>query len=113
VIPLWAFATTPLLLGAGAFLIQVAVQGAWGVVPAHLNELSPPEIRATFPGFAAQLGNLFAASNNYFQPRLAASHGDNYALALAVVAGATAVVLAVITACGTESREAVFGAGTP
>jgi SHS family lactate transporter-like MFS transporter len=108
VIPLWAFSTTPLLLALGAFFIQVAVQGAWGVVPAHLNELSPAEIRATFPGFAAQLGNLFASSNQLIQPRLAASHGGNYALALALVAGITAIVLVVITACGRESRESVF-----
>jgi SHS family lactate transporter-like MFS transporter len=112
VIPLWAFATTPLLLGAGAFFIQVAVQGAWGVVPAHLNELSPEEIRGTFPGLAAQLGNLFAASNTLIQPRLAASHGGNYALALALVAGITAVVLVIVTACGKESRESVFGSAT-
>src|SRR6185312_13478218 len=51
IIPLWAFSVNPLLLAAGAFLIQISVQGAWGVVPAHLNELSPDEIRGTFPGF--------------------------------------------------------------
>ena len=58
VIPLWAFSATPLLLGAGAFLIQVAVQGAWGVVPAHLNEISPDAVRGTFPGFAYQLQEI-------------------------------------------------------
>ena len=63
VIPFWAFASTPLVLGVGAFLIQVSVQGAWGIIPVHLNELSPPEIRATFPGFVYQLGNLLASGN--------------------------------------------------
>ena len=57
-IPLWAFSTTPLLLALGAFLMQVAVQGAWGNIPAHLNELSPAAVRAMFPGFVYQLGNL-------------------------------------------------------
>ena len=110
VIPLWAFSTTPFLLGAGAFLIQLAVQGAWGVVPAHLNELSPEEVRGTFPGFAYQLGNLFASVNAVLQARFAASHGGNYALALATVAGITAVVLAIITGFGKESKDATLGA---
>ena len=70
IIPLWAFSPTPLLLAAGAFLIQIAVQGAWAVVPAHLNELSPPGARGTFPGFAYQLGNLFAAVNALSADRL-------------------------------------------
>src|SRR6202011_2740477 len=61
--PFWAFGWTPLVLAVGAFLMQVPVQGSWGVIPAHLNELSPLEIRATFPGFVYQLGNLLAASN--------------------------------------------------
>lgn len=55
VIPLWAYGTTPVLLAIGAFLMQVAVQGAWGIVPARLNELSPEEVRCTFPGFTYQL----------------------------------------------------------
>jgi MFS transporter, SHS family, lactate transporter len=63
VLPLWAFAQTPILLGLGAFLMQVAVQGAWGVVPTHLNELSPDAVRGTFPGLMYQLGNLLAAIN--------------------------------------------------
>jgi SHS family lactate transporter-like MFS transporter len=110
VIPLWAFSTTPLLLGAGAFLIQVAVQGAWGVVPAHLNELSPRDARGAFPGFAYQLGNLLAAYNATFQAKVAASHHDNYALALALVAGVVAVVLALITWLGPEAKGADFTA---
>ena len=109
IIPLWAFSTTPLFLGLGAFLIQIAVQGAWGVVPAHLNELSPDELRGTFPGFAYQLGNFLASSNAVLQGWIAARHGGDYALALAVVAAVAALAVALITACGREARGAVFG----
>ena len=109
VIPLWAFSTTPLLLGAGAFLIQIAVQGAWGVVPVHLNELSPPEARGTFPGFAYQLGNLFAAMNAVWQAQIAESHGNNYGLALATVCGVVAVLLALVTWFGPEAKGVAFG----
>ena len=58
IIPLWAFSRTVPLLALGGFAMQFMVQGAWGVIPAHLNELSPPAVRATFPGLAYQLGNL-------------------------------------------------------
>lgn len=108
VIPLWAFGATPLMLGAGAFLIQIAVQGAWGVVPAHLNELSPPDARGTFPGFAYQLGNLFAAANAVLQARIAEAHGNNYGLALAIVCGVVAVALAVVTWFGPEAKGVAF-----
>lgn len=109
VIPLWAFSQTPFLLGLGAFLIQIAVQGAWGVVPAHLNELSPGEIRGTFPGFTYQLGNLLASSNAVLQARIAAHHGGNYGLALALVAAIAAICLISITVVGPEAKESVFG----
>jgi len=110
VIPLWAFSATPLLLGAGGFLIQVAVQGAWGIVPVHLNELSPPLARSLFPGFAYQLGNLIASKNAPIQAGIAEAHGDNYALALAMVCGIMAVVIAGWTALGPERRHADFTA---
>jgi SHS family lactate transporter-like MFS transporter len=108
VIPLWAFAATPLLLGLGAFLIQVAVQGAWGIVPVHLNELSPPRARGLFPGFAYQLGNLIASWNSVFQAGIAESRHDDYGFALALVAGVTAVVLVIWTALGPERRDVDF-----
>ena len=108
VIPLWAFSATPLMLGLGAFLIQVAVQGAWGIVPVHLNELSPPLVRGMFPGFAYQLGNLIASGNLPIQARIAESHGGNYGLALALVAGITAVVLVTWTAIGPERTDVDF-----
>jgi SHS family lactate transporter-like MFS transporter len=109
-IPLWAYSSTPLLLGLGAFLVQVAVQGAFGVVPTHLNELSPPAARGTFPGFAYQLGNLFAAVNAYLQTRIAEAHHNDYGLALASVCGVVAVGLALVTWFGPEAKGAVFGA---
>lgn len=108
IIPLWAFSTTPLLLGLGAFLIQVAVQGAWGIVPVHLNELSPPLARSLFPGFAYQLGNLIASKNAPFQAGIAEARGDNYAFALALVCGITGVVIAAWTALGPERKDADF-----
>ena len=61
-IPVWAYGAGPLTLAVGAFLMQFAVQGAWGVVPAHLNELSPEDMRGTFPGFAYQIGNWVIGS---------------------------------------------------
>jgi SHS family lactate transporter-like MFS transporter len=105
IIPLWAYSTGLVALAAGGFLIQVAVQGAWAMVPAYLNELSPPAARAMFPGFVYQLGNLIASRNGVIQAGIAESHGDNYSLALALVAGITAVVLVAWIAIGPEPRE--------
>jgi SHS family lactate transporter-like MFS transporter len=101
VLPLWAFSATPLLLGLGGFLMQLSVQGAWGVIPVHLNELSPDSARAVFPGAAYQFGNLLASVNAYWQGSIAFAHKDaagkdNYGLALALVAGTVAVVIAVL-----------------
>lgn len=108
VIPLWAFSSTPLMLGAGAFLIQVAVQGAWGIVPVHLNELSPALVRGMFPGFAYQLGNLIASRNGPIQARIAEANGGNYGLALAIVAGLAVAVLVIWTLLGPERRDVDF-----
>jgi len=108
VIPLWAYGSTPLLLGLGAFLIQICVQGAWGIVPAHLNELSPALVRGMFPGFAYQLGNLIASRNGPFQAWLAEDQGHGFSFALALVAGVTVVALVVWTAIGPERRDVDF-----
>ena len=108
VIPLWAFSATPLMLGLGAFLLQICVQGAWGIVPVHLNELSPGAVRGMFPGFAYQLGNLIASRNAVIQAGIAADHGGNYGLALAIVAGITVVVIVIWTAVGPERRDVDF-----
>jgi MFS transporter, SHS family, lactate transporter len=103
-LPLWAFSTTPLLLAAGAFVMQIAVQGAWGVVPAHLNELSPGAVRATLPAFVYQAGNFLASYNGPFQAKLAEAHGGNYAYALALVAGVIAIALIAIIRFSPEKR---------
>jgi MFS transporter, SHS family, lactate transporter len=104
ILPLWAYATTPAMLALGAFVMQVAVQGAWGVVPAHLNELSPGAARATIPAFAYQIGNFLASYNGPFQAKIAASHGGNYAYALALVAGVVAVAMIVVIRFSPERR---------
>ncbi len=114
VIPLWAFSSEPVGLAVGAFLIQFAVQGAWGVVPVHLNELSPDEVRGTFPGFAYQLGNLIASANATIQATVAAAIPiaagvPNYALALAGTAAVVAVAVATLAIFGPEARGTHFG----
>ncbi len=103
-LPLWAFSSTPLLLALGAFVMQVAVQGAWGVVPAHLNELSPSAARATIPAFVYQAGNFLASYNAPFQARIAEANGGNYAYALALVAGVVAVAMIVVIRFSPERR---------
>ena len=70
VLALWAFAASAVWLAIGAFLMQVMVQGAWGVIPVHLNELSPDDSRGTFPGFVYQLGNLIASFTQRCKPAL-------------------------------------------
>ncbi len=109
VLPLWAFAASIVWLAVGAFLMQVMVQGAWGVIPVHLNELSPDEARGTFPGFTYQIGNLIASVNATLQAAIAIHYGNNYAFALAVVAGTVAVVIVILTALGTEAKGVAFG----
>lgn len=103
-LPLWAFSAAPLWLAVGAFLMQVCVQGAWGVVPAHLNELSPPQIRATFPGFVYQLGNFLASYNATLQATVGARMNHDYSWALASVAGTAAVLIALLVGFGVEAR---------
>ena len=104
VLPLWAFSQGPVLLALGAFLMQISVQGAWGVIPVHLNEISPDEVRATFPGLVYQLGNLFASVNATLQASLAETHNQNYSMAMAIVAGTVAIVIAVLIPFSRERR---------
>jgi SHS family lactate transporter-like MFS transporter len=110
IIPLWAFSSTVLWLTVGAFLLQVMVQGAWGVVPVYLNELSPDGVRGTLPGFVYQLGNLLASVNATLQAGIAASHGGDYAIGLALVAATAAIVIAIVTMVGKEAKDVTFGA---
>jgi SHS family lactate transporter-like MFS transporter len=109
IIPIWAFSSRAFALTLGAFLMQVMVQGAWGVVPVHLNELSPAGVRGTLPGFVYQLGNLLAAINATLQAAIADSYGGDYAMGLALVAGVAAVVVAVAASTGSEAKDVRFG----
>ena len=104
-IPLWAYSHSAVMLAAGGFLLQFMVQGAWGIVPAHLNELSPPSVRAVLPGFAYQLGNLAMAKMAPVQAGLAESHGGDYAGILAGTLAVVAVVLVLVTVLGPERRS--------
>lgn len=102
---LWAFSSTAVLLAVGAILMQIAVQGAWGVVPAHLNELSPSDSRGTFPGTVYQLGNLIASVNAVLQTGVAERTGGNYAIALAGVAICAALAIALCMKFGPEAKD--------
>ncbi|MBS0364834.1 MAG: MFS transporter [Proteobacteria bacterium] len=104
IIPLWALAGSPLWLAVGAFGIQFLVQGAWGVIPAHLNEMSPAEARGTFPGFVYQLGNLLASVNLPLQLALAGQLDGGIGAAMATVTAVVAVVIAVAVRFGPEAR---------
>jgi SHS family lactate transporter-like MFS transporter len=107
VIPLWAYSRTVPMLALGGFLMQFMVQGAWGVIPAHLNELSPPAVRGTFPGFAYQLGNLLSSRNVVLQARLAEQRfGGMFAPVLAWTILIVAILVAVITGSGREHKGA-------
>jgi SHS family lactate transporter-like MFS transporter len=112
-IPLWVFSPGYTLLVIGGFAMQFMVQGAWGIVPVHLNELSPDAVRGTFPGFAYQLGNLFAANTAVVEARLAhhfrdASEHPDYAKALGLFTLVMFVVLILLAAIGPEKRGKEF-----
>lgn len=113
VLPLWVWAPNAGLLAVGAFLMQAGVQGCWAMVPAHLNELSPPAVRALFPGFVYQLGNLLSSYNAVKQTEIAEAHGNDYAFALALFGGAVAVLLALWANLGPERRGAVLAGVEP
>jgi SHS family lactate transporter-like MFS transporter len=104
-IPLWGWSHSIVLLAAGGFLMQFMVQGAWGIIPAHLNELSPGPVRATFPGVAYQLGNLFSSRNSVFQAAWANRFaGGMLQSALAGTVLIVAAAVALVTALGPEAR---------
>src|ERR1700685_92307 len=106
-IPLWAYSHRAPMIALGSFLMQFMVQGAWGVIPAHLNELSPPAVRGTFPGLAYQLGNLLASRNSVIQARIAEHYyGGNYAPVLAWTALLVAALVAIVTISGREAKGA-------
>lgn len=112
-IPLWIFAPNTALLIAGGFSIQFMVQGAWGVVPVHLNELSPSSLRGTFPGLAYQLGNFAAAYAAQQQAWLAehfrlANGEPNYALTMALVSAVVFAAIILLAAIGREEHGKEF-----
>jgi SHS family lactate transporter-like MFS transporter len=104
-IPLWAYSHTVPMLALGGFLMQFMVQGAWGVIPAHLNELSPPEVRGTFPGLAYQLGTFFSSRNVVIQAKLVERrYGGSYPPVLAWTVVIVASLVALVTWSGREKR---------
>src|ERR1700738_1107129 len=106
VIPFWAFGHSLVVLAIGAFLMQVGVQGAWGVIPAHLNELSPDAVRSLFPGFIYQLGVLFGSPTNTIEYALRDRVG--YQWALTIFEGCTIVALMIVFALGPERKGKDF-----
>lgn len=114
VIPLWAHAPNLPLLALGGFLLQFCVQGAWGVIPAHLNELSPADARASFPGLMYQIGNFLSAGAAWQEGTIAKQYfplpggGSDYAMALTAVAAVVFVLVGVFAIFGPEHRTADF-----
>src|SRR3989442_9039761 len=106
-IPLWAYAPTTALLVLGAFLMQFMVQGAWGVIPAHITELSPDSVRGFLPGFAYQCGVLLAGSVAYIEAVFA--RRTSYANAMSLTAFTVFTLGAIVVALGHERRGATFG----
>jgi SHS family lactate transporter-like MFS transporter len=116
-IPLWAFAPNAILLGLGGFIMQFFVQGAWGVIPVHLNELSPQSVRGTFPGFTYQLGNLTSSPAAQIEAAFATHFvlpggGYNYGEALAIVMVVVFIAVIVFTLLTGENRGIDFGSPT-
>jgi SHS family lactate transporter-like MFS transporter len=108
-IPLWAFSRHVALLVAGAFLIQFMVQGAWGVIPAHINELSPDSVRGFLPGFAYQCGVAVAGTVAYLQALFVEVLHVRYAWAMALLAVTVFSMAAVVTWVGPERSGVRFG----
>jgi len=106
-IPLWILSPTTALLIAGGFLMQFMVQGAWGVIPAHINELSPGELRGFFPGFAYQIGVLCASTISYIEPVL--GERFSYTQSMGILAAAVLSVGALVIYLGPEAKGVHFG----
>jgi MFS transporter, SHS family, lactate transporter len=107
VVPLWAYAPNQTLLVLGAFLMQFMVQGAWGVIPAHLAELSPDSVRGLLPGFAYQTAGIIASSVVYIEAVYAQK--TSYATAMALTAISVFALASIMAAVGRERRGHTFG----
>ena len=107
IVPIFAYSRTAAMLCLGAFLMQMFVQGAWCVIPAHLTEMSPDAIRGLYPGVTYQLGNLLAAFNLPIQEHLAETHGYPFALAVTIVPVLLAVTI--LTLIGKDATGIRFG----
>jgi MFS transporter, SHS family, lactate transporter len=110
-IPLWVFAPNLPLILLGGFLMQFMVQGAWGVIPAHINELSPDQLRGFFPGLAYQFGVLIASGSAYFEARMA--HLMSYGRAMGLFAVVVLLVGALVVYFGPEEHRVEFGRREP
>jgi len=108
IIPLWAYAPNQTLLIIGAFLMQFMVQGAWGVIPAHLAELSPDSVRGLLPGFAYQTAGIIASTVVYIEAAYAQK--TSYATAMALTAISVFILASIMAAVGRERRGQTFGA---
>jgi SHS family lactate transporter-like MFS transporter len=104
----WAYTHTVATLALGAFLMQFMVQGAWGIVPVHLNELSPNAVRAMLPGLVYQSGNFISALTPTLLAHWAEANGRNYAQTMAIFVACTAVALVLITVLGPEAKNKEF-----
>lgn len=107
VVRLWALSTEMKWIIVGGFLMQFMVQGAWGIIPAHISELAPDQVRGFLPGFAYQCGNLIAASIGWLEAKLAPQF--SYPVVMATGAAVIFVVAILVTAFGPERRGIVFG----
>lgn len=113
VIPLWTYSHTVPMLALGGFLMQFMVQGAWGIIPAHLNELSPSRVRGTFPGLAYQLGNFLASKNAVIQARIVEQrYNGMYPPVLAWTVVIVAALVALVTTVGREAKGTDLSATT-
>jgi SHS family lactate transporter-like MFS transporter len=106
---LWAFSDTALWLAVGAFAMQFSVQGAWGVIPVHLNELSPDAVRGTLPGLTYQIGNFISSIVPWLLALLAEHNGKQYGFTMAVFIAGVVIVLIAVTAFGPEAKGQRFG----
>ena len=105
-IPLWLMAGGSVLIALGAFGMQFMVQGAWGVIPAHINELSPGPVRGFFPGFAYQIGVLIASGIAYVEALLAQS--VSYSTSMEILAGSVLIIVALVILAGPEAKGIQF-----